>query len=549
MAQKYLYRLITGSFNFVDDVRKEVSGLLSLTPTGGKAMGGSGPAVSRKAAAKKPLKKYSADDLEEAPLLTALCAYAAYTFLFLVGTLREWMYGIGPLDENQTEFNEKDREGYAPLFSQFETFYIRNVIRRTFCILFRPIASCPGGTVEVRERKTKDFFWSSKIDGDGETTKCVNLASYNYLGYAENSGPISETTVTTTKEDGLTISSPRNELGNMQIHQELEDTIAKFLGTEDALAVGMGFATNSMNLPSLLGKGTLVLSDEKNHASLILGLRLSGATTKVFKHNNIENLEFVLRKSIINGHPRTRRAWSKIVIVVEGVYSMEGTIVDLPAVVALKKKYGAYIYLDEAHSVGAMGPQGRGVVNYYGLNPKDIDIMMGTFTKSFGAAGGYIAGSKKLIDYLRVNSQTYAYPTSFSPPVARQVISSMNEIMHGDGLKRIETLARNSKYFRQKLQQMGSVVYGHDDSPVVPMLTFHPVKVYTFVLALHNRGVATVGVGFPALTMTEERVRFCVSASHTKEMLDEALHVIQEEAAANNLPISRRPITRTTVVY
>ena len=168
---------------------------------------------------------------------------------------------------------------------------------------------------------------------------------------------------------------------------------------------------------------------------------------KVFKHNNIDNLEFVLRKSILHGHPKTRRPWKKIVIVVEGVYSMEGTIVKLPQIVELKKKYGAYIYLDEAHSVGAMGPRGRGVVDYYGLSPRDIDVMMGTFTKSFGAAGGYIAGSRQLINYLRVNSQSCIYPTSISPPVARQIISSMREIMQGEGLARVKQLARNSRDF------------------------------------------------------------------------------------------------------
>ena len=192
----------------------------------------------------------------------------------------------------------------------------------------------------------------------------------------------------------------------------------------------------------------------------------------VFKHGNIDHLEKLLRSAIIRGHPKTRRPWKKIMIVVEGVYSMEGTIVKLPEILALKKKYGAYIYLDEAHSVGAMGPNGRGVVDYYGLNPKvishrvlmrlspplktyaiplqDIDIMMGTFTKSFGSAGGYIAGPKKLIDYLKVHSQASCYPTSVSPPVAMQIVAAMKQIMNKEcvGLQRIQRLADNSRYFR-----------------------------------------------------------------------------------------------------
>ena len=370
-------------------------------------------------------------------------------------------------------FRERNRVGYAPLFSKFENFYVRNVFRRLRRMFFRPIVSVPGAKVDIMEIKSEDHNWSFAVQKD-QVSEFINFGSYNYLGFAENMGPVTESAIDSATREGLTNCSPRQELGSLQIHQELEETVAEFLGTEDAITVGMGFATNTLNMPTLWSKGTLVLSDEKNHASLILGLRLSGAVVKVFKHNNVDNLEFVLRKSILHGHPKTRRPWKKIVIVVEGVYSMEGTIVKLPQIVELKKRYGAYIYLDEAHSVGAMGPKGRGVVDYYGLSPKDIDIMMGTFTKSFGAAGGYIAGSKQLINYLRVHSQSYIYPPAVSPPVARQIISSMREIMQGEGLKRVKQLARNSRYFRQRLQQLGCVVYGHDDSPVVPMMIYSP---------------------------------------------------------------------------
>ena len=312
------------------------------------------------------------------------------------------------------------------------------------------------------------------------------------------------------------------------ISRELEVTVAEFLGVEDAITVGMGFATNTLNIPQIINKGCLVISDELNHASIILGLRLSGATVCVFNHNSMEHLEKVLRSNIIKGHPRTRRPWKKIFIVVEGVYSMEGSVVKLPEIVALKKKYGAYIYLDEAHSVGAMGPHGRGVVDYYGLDPKEIDILMGTFTKSFGAAGGYIAGTKSLINHLRVSSQSCYYPASMSPPVCRQVITAMRSIMdpEGDGLARVKQLARNSKYFRKRLEQMGFILYGHDDSPVIPMIIFFPSKISAFVSGCIKYNLATVGVGFPATKMTEERVRFCMSAGHTKDMIDEALDAI-----------------------
>ena len=264
------------------------------------------------------------------------------------------------------------------------------------------------------------------------------------------------------------------------MHTELEELTAKFFGVEDAIVFGMGFATNALNLPSLLSPGCLVVSDEKNHASIILGLRLSGATIKVYKHNNVKHLEKVIVDSIVNGQ-KNGKPWKKILIILEGVFSMEGSIVKLPQIVEIKKKYGAYIYLDEAHSIGATGSHGRGVTDFYGVDPKDIDILMGTFTKSFGSAGGYIAGSKSLIKFLRANSHAHCYASSMAPAVTQQILTSMKIIMGLDGTnegkKRIDQLARNTRYFRKRLAQIGVITYGHEDSPVVPMLVFFVSKI------------------------------------------------------------------------
>lgn len=186
-----------------------------------------------------------------------------------------------------------------------------------------------------------------------------------------------------------------------------------------------------------------------------------------------------------------------------------------------------YIYLDEAHSVGAMGPRGRGIVDYWGCDPRDVDILMGTFTKSFGSAGGYIAGSKELIQMLRKHSHAHCYATAMSPPVAQQILTSMRIIMGEDdtkeGIRRIRQLKRNTRYFRLKLKQAGFIVYGNDDSPVVPTALYMPSKIGYTVREMIKRGVATVGVGFPATPLVEGRTRFCISSAHTKEILD---HVI-----------------------
>ncbi|KAK8735697.1 hypothetical protein OTU49_005272, partial [Cherax quadricarinatus] len=467
-------------------------------------------------------KEKNREDIEECPPFTTFTIYLSYGVLFFVGYTKEFFY--------PPSTKEKNREGYVPLYIGFESFYTRNVYRRIQDCWNRTICSVPGAEIDLMERYTPDYGWTMKLTG--KTIKCINAGSYNYLGFAENNGPCHDAATQVTKDAGLTTSSPRIELGTLEIHRRLEKLVSEFLGVEDAITFGMGFATNVLNLPSLLGPGCLVLSDEFNHASLILGLRLSGATVKVFRHNDSEDLERKLREALIHGHPRTRRPWKKAMIVVEGIYSMEGSICDLPNFVRIKNKYKTYLYVDEAHSIGALGPHGGGVVDYYGVDPKEVDIHMGTFTKSFGAAGGYIAGSKDLINYLRVTSHAQVYASSMPAPVAQQIITSMTIIMGKDGSsegrRRIQQLSRNVKYFRQRLRQMGFIVYGHDDSPVVPMLLYLIPKISMFVRELTKRGVAGVGVGFPATKITGGRMRFCLSAAHTKDMLDKILKEVDE---------------------
>jgi len=216
--------------------------------------------------------------------------------------------------------------------------------------------------------------------------------------------------------------------GYTSLHRDLESEVASFIGKEDAIVFNMGYGTNSGTLPSLVGKGCLILSDALNHTSIVNGARASGADIRVFAHDNPAKLEAMLKDAIITGQPRTRRPWRKIIVVVEGVYSMEGEIANLPGIVEVCKRYKAYIYLDEAHSVGALGPGGRGVCAQTGVDPSQIDVMMGTFTKSFGAMGGYIAGSREFISYLRSNSSGQLYGNAMSPVICQQVLSSLRVI-------------------------------------------------------------------------------------------------------------------------
>jgi serine palmitoyltransferase len=201
--------------------------------------------------------------------------------------------------------------------------------------------------------------------------------------------------------------------------------------------------------------------------------------------------------------------------------------------------------MDEAHSIGAMGPNGRGICDYYGVDPSNVDILMGTFTKSFGAAGGYLAGKKEIVDYLRLTSHSSIYAESISVPVLQQIHSSLRIILGeeggDDGRRRIHNLARNARFFANELRKMGFIVYGQD-SPVVPMLIFQPAKIGAFSRELLKRNIAVVVVGYPATPLISSRVRFCLSAAHTMNDLKEALKAIDEVGDLLCMKVSQRKV-------
>jgi len=341
-----------------------------------------------------------------------------------------------------------------------------------------------------------------------------------------------ETVQESIKKYGISTTSSRSEFGTMTLHREVEVRMAKYLSKEDCIIFGMGFTTNACTIPALVSKGCLIISDSLNHASLVAGCRASGAKIKVFEHNDTAQLDKVVRGAIIDGQPRTHRPWKKILIVVEGIYSMEGELCKLKEIVAIKKKYKCYLWVDEAHSIGAVGPTGRGVTDYYGVNPADVDILMGTFTKSFASVGGYITGSKDLIVHLRNTSFASMYSTSMSPGCCQQIISAI-QIMTGEdgtnrGKEKIKALRENSNFFRQGLIERGFQVYGDDDSPVIPIMLYYPAKIASLSRALLKRNIAVVVVGFPATPLLMARARFCISAGHCKEDLAWALNEIDD---------------------
>lgn len=482
------------------------------------------------------------ESFEQAPMYVAVMTYLGFGLVTLFGYFRDFLRAVG-LEKCNLAQERPEQKDFVPLYQDFENFYTRNLYMRVRDNWNRPICSLPGPVFDLMERVSDDYNWTFRFTGR-TIPNVINVGSYNYLGFAENNVDFLQTVAEKTQQYGVGVCSTRQEIANLSLHQELEQLVANFLGVESSLTFGMGFATNSMNIPALVGKGCLILSDELNHTSLVLGARLSGATIRVFKHNNMHSLEKMLREAICSGQPRTHRPWKKILIMVEGIYSMEGSVVRLPEIVALKKKYKAYLYLDEAHSIGAVGATGRGVTELFNVNTADVDIMMGTFTKSFGASGGYIAGKKVLVDYLRRHSHSAVYATAMSPPVTEQVIRAMKCIMGKDGghegIRRVRQLAENTRYFRARLKEMGFIIYGNDDSPVVPILLYMPGKVVAFAREMLERRIGVVVVGFPATPITEARARFCLSAAHTKDMLDQVLHHLNEVGDLLCLKFSRR---------
>lgn len=464
---------------------------------------------------------------DEPPYYVLLITYLNYLILIIVGHVKDFL-GLTFRPNKYRELLEKD--GIAPWYSSFESFYIRRMKQKLDDCFGRPTCGVPGRLITCIDRDPHDY--NRYFTYPGTTSTCLNLSSYNYLGFAQSEGPCSDSAIEAVSKYGVGSGGPRNLIGTTDLHLEAEAVISKFVGQEDAILFSMGYATNASLFSSLLDKKCLVISDELNHASIRTGVRLSGCAVKIFKHNDMEALEKLLREQISQGQPRSHRPWKKIIIAVEGLYSMEGTMCNLPKLLELKKKYKFYLFIDEAHSIGAIGPNGRGVCDYFGINPKEVDILMGTFTKSFGAAGGYVSGSKETIDRLRIeiNAQNYAEP--IPTPVLAQIVSSIKiiigEINPGEGKERLERIAFNSRYLRLGLQRLGFIVYGIDDSPVIPLLLFAPAKMPAFSRMLYRRKIAVVVVGYPATPLTSSRVRLCVSASLKKEDIDYLLRHLSE---------------------
>ena len=413
-----------------------------------------------------------------------------------------------------------------PLFGESrEDYYIRKVYGSSLDCFHRPIKGPAATKIKVCLRKEKYVENTRQlIIKPGKYKDAINFGSYNYLGFGGYHETITPIIIETLKKSGSCMNGFAKEIGISDEQKKLEKKLAEFLHKEDCVISPMGFTTNSTLIPILVSKGDLILSDALNHSSLIIGMKSSSAEIKIFKHNDIYDLKSKLDEVKKNGLKNGKQP-SKILVIVEGLYSMEGEFCKLKEIITLKKSYGFYLYVDEAHSIGCLGKTGRGIVEQLDCSFDDVDIMMGTFSKSFASAGGYIASDKKTISLLRNNSYSYVYGNPISPVAAQQIMSCLEIINSPEGKRRIARLKKNSISLRTKFIDAGCHVLGDLESPVIPVMIYHPAKIKDISRICLKNGVAIVVVGFPACPIDACRIRFCVSAGHTDEDIERGFQV------------------------
>lgn len=346
-----------------------------------------------------------------------------------------------------------------------------------------------------------------------EGRRLINLASNNYLGFV-NRAELKEACIEATIKYGVGAGAVRTINGSLQIHQELENKIAEFKGTEAAIVFQSGFNCNMGAISAIMTKDDAILSDELNHASIIDGCRLSGAKIIRVKHQDMTDLEEKAKTAVESGR------YKKIMYITDGVFSMDGDIANLPDMIPIAEKYGLITYVDDAHGSGVMG-KGAGTVKHFGLNHK-IDMQMGTLSKAIGVIGGYVAGSKLLIDWLKSRSRPFLFSTSLTPGAAGAALTSI-QLMQ-DHPELVDKVWENAEYFKSELKKIGYDI-GVSQTPITPVILGDETMTQRFSSKLIEQGIYVKPIVFPTVPLGTGRVSNMPTAEHTKEMLDQAIAV------------------------
>jgi 8-amino-7-oxononanoate synthase len=364
------------------------------------------------------------------------------------------------------------------------------------------------------------YPYSKVIESDQDTRVVINgkkvlmFGSNAYLGLT-NHPKVKEAAIAAIQKYGTGMAGSRHLNGTLDIHIELEKKLAKFMGKEDAMTYSTGFQVNLGVVSCLTGREDYILWDELDHASIIEGHRLSFSQKIKFRHNDMESLEKQLQKC----EPDKIK-----LIVVDGVFSMEGDIANIPEIIRLARKYNANVMVDEAHGLGVLGYQGRGCCDHFGLLP-DVDLVMGTFSKSLASIGGFIASSEPVINYLRHNSRSYIFSAS-NTPAATAAASAALDIMISEP-ERIENLWKLTDYALRGFREMGCEI-GHTSTPIIPLYIRDNEKTFYVTKDLFEHGIFVNPVVAPAVASSDTLIRFSLMATHTFDQLDFALEKIEK---------------------
>lgn len=344
-----------------------------------------------------------------------------------------------------------------------------------------------------------------------EGKKLVNLSSNNYLGLATNQRMI-DASIKATEKYGVGAGAVRTINGTLDIHVELEKKLAGFKHTEAAIAFQSGFNCNMAAISAVMNKKDAILSDALNHASIIDGCRLSGAKIIRFEHADMEDLRAKAKEAKESG------LYEKVMVITDGVFSMDGDIAKLPEIVEIAEEFDLITYVDDAHGSGVLG-KGAGTVHHFGLSDR-IDFQIGTLSKAIGVVGGYVAGSKDLIDWLKVRGRPFLFSTSLTPASAGACIEAINILTESTELH--DKLWENGNYLKAQLKNLGFDI-GHSETPITPCIIGDAAKAQEFSKRLYEEGVYAKAIVFPTVPLGTARVRNMPSAGHTKEMLDNAI--------------------------
>ena len=345
--------------------------------------------------------------------------------------------------------------------------------------------------------------------------KVINLSSNNYLGFA-NHPKLKEAATEAIAKYGVGAGSVRTIIGNMDLHEEMEKVLAEFKKEEAVMVFQSGFNCNAGTIQAIVEKGDLIISDELNHASIIDGCRLSKADKTVYKHADMESLESVLKER--------RDNYKNVLIITDGVFSMDGDIAPLPQIVELAEKYNALTYVDDAHGSGVLGKNGRGTVDHFDLHGR-IDFTIGTLSKAIGVIGGYVAGNNTMKEWLSHRGRPLLFSTSLPPAAVAPIIEAVKLLSSTS--EYTDRLWDNARYFKQQLGELGFNL-GKSETPITPVIIGEESKAMEFSRTLLANGVYVSAIVFPTVAKGTGRVRCMVTADHTKEQLDRAVATFKQ---------------------